>query len=589
MSSLIEETSTQSTNTLFEQFNDIHFTNLKDAQNYNPLYENLFDITLSNFNTIQLNHKFRLKKLVAKDNDSVFKAIVFNHKNNQTKTVPVFFKYSPLLDPVKYMIGKYQDNDVTIPDFTLKQDSKIYQSNNSAYTDGFFYFLSSLLLNHHHFIHGIDFYGSYIGLKHGFKVNIEEELSMIHQSDYYQLNKNEKFKILGKIEDYLYNINDSRNYKEKLTIGESNSLKNDLTIDVIDNDINELFTSPLENNIENNTPLTEFNLSIHNKESIELNSATNTNTDASSKTSSSECSSRSSVTDNENDTNSDTNSDSNSDTNSDNDSDEMSASNSESYSSVSTENELHAEIDVFPVNMIALEKCDITFDKYIVNEDISNAEMCAGLMQVIMTLITYQKCFKLTHNDLHTNNIMLCPTEKQHIIYQYENKYYKVPTFGHIYKIIDFGRAIYTFKGINYYSDSFSKEGDATTQYNSEPFYNESKSKVEPNYSFDLCRLACSMFDLVVDEDKDLDSLDDPLCNLIVDWCKDDKGRNVLYKANGDDRYPGFKLYKMIARTVHNHTPHKQLERDMFCTYRIAKNKVSKKTRIVNIDAMSEM
>jgi hypothetical protein len=97
------------------------------------------------------------------------------------------------------------------------------------------------------------------------------------------------------------------------------------------------------------------------------------------------------------------------------------------------------------------------------------------------------------------------------------------------------------------------------------------------------------MFDLVIDDDKDLDSLDDPLCNLIVDWCKDDKGRNVLYKANGDDRYPGFKLYKMIARTVHNHTPHKQLERDMFCTYRIAKNKVSKKTRIVNIDAMSEM
>ena len=94
MSSLIEDTSTQSTNTLFEQFNDRHFTHLKHAQNYNPLYEQLFDITPSNFNTIQLNHKFRLKKLLAKDNDCVFKAIVFNHKNNQPKTVPVFFKYS---------------------------------------------------------------------------------------------------------------------------------------------------------------------------------------------------------------------------------------------------------------------------------------------------------------------------------------------------------------------------------------------------------------------------------------------------------------------------------------------------------------
>ena len=584
MTSLLED---KSTDTLFEQFNDMELTHLKDAQNYNPLYEHLFDITPSNFNTIQLNHKFRLKQLVAKDNDCVFKGIVFNHKNNEIKKVPVFFKYSPLLDPVKYMIGKYEDNEVTIPNYTLKKTCKIYQSNNSAYTDGFFYFLSSLLLNHHHFIHGIDFYGSYIGLKHGFKVNIEEELSMIHQSDFYQLNKNEKFKILGKIEDYLYNINDSRNYKEKLTIQQSNPLTNNLTIDVIDNDINELFISPQANNTEEMTPLTELNLSIHNNDSIQLNNKTNTNSDASSKnsinskSSCSECSSRSSVTENEND--------SENDTENDGDSDELSESNSGSYSSVNTENELHAEIDVFPVNMIALEKCDITFDKYVVNEDISNAELCAGLMQIIMTLITYQKCFKLTHNDLHTNNIMLCPTEKQHIIYQYENKYYKVPTFGHIYKIIDFGRAIYTFKGHNYYSDSFSKEGDATTQYNSEPFYNESKSKVEPNYSFDLCRLACSMFDLVIDDEKDMNSLDDPLCNLIVDWCKDDKGRNVLYKANGEDRYPGFKLYKMIARTVHNHVPHKQLERDIFSTYRVSKNKVNKKTRVVNIDAMAEM
>ena len=92
-----------------------------------------------------------------------------------------------------------------------------------------------------------------------------------------------------------------------------------------------------------------------------------------------------------------------------------------------------------------------------------------------------------------------------------------------------------------------------------------------------------------LDDDKDIASLDDPLCNLIVDWCKDDKGRNVLYKTNGEERYPGFKLYKMIARTVHNNIPSKQLERDIFSIYRIAKNKVNKKTRVVNIDAMCDM
>ena len=38
----------------------------------------------------------------------------------------------------------------------------------------------------------------------------------------------------------------------------------------------------------------------------------------------------------------------------------------------------------------------------------------------------------------------------------------------------------------------------------------------------------------------------------------------MLYKNNGDDRYPDFKLYKMIARCVHNHTPQAQLLRPEF-------------------------
>ena len=97
------------------------------------------------------------------------------------------------------------------------------------------------------------------------------------------------------------------------------------------------------------------------------------------------------------------------------------------------------------------------------------------------------------------------------------------------------------------------------------------------------------MFDLIIDDDKDIDELDDPISNLIIDWCKDDKGRNVLYKSNAEERYPGFKLYKMIARTVHNHIPSKQLERDIFSGYRVAKSKLNKKTRIINIDAMIEM
>ena len=81
-----------------------------------------------------------------------------------------------------------------------------------------------------------------------------------------------------------------------------------------------------------------------------------------------------------------------------------------------------------------------------------------------MMLITYQKLFKLTHNDLHTNNIMYIETEKRFLYYKINNKHYKVRTFGKIFKIIDFGRAIYYYKNNLIYSDSFHKDGDAATQ-----------------------------------------------------------------------------------------------------------------------------
>jgi len=59
---------------------------------------------------------------------------------------------------------------------------------------------------------------------------------------------------------------------------------------------------------------------------------------------------------------------------------------------------------------------------------------------------------------------------------------------------------------------------------------------------------------------------------IIVEWCLDDKGINLLYKNNGDERYPDFKLYKMIARHVHNHTPQSQLERPEFSQFIIQNN-----------------
>ena len=78
----------------------------------------------------------------------------------------------------------------------------------------------------------------------------------------------------------------------------------------------------------------------------------------------------------------------------------------------------------------------------------------------------------------------------------------------------------------------------------------------------------------------------DPLAKLIVEWVTDDHNRNILYKANGEERYPDFKLYKMIARNVHNHMPHMQLSKPIFAEYEFPKKKIKSSHRILNIDKM---
>ena len=332
----------------------------------------------------------------------------------------------------------------------------------------------------------------------------------------------------------------------------------------------EIFSEPTNNltvfNLKELKELNELN-ETQIEHSLEYESSKIQNT---SETESS-CSSRTSNTDNDNEDEL-----SSLDDFSDIDSDEISE----------EEEEIFAYIENFPVNMICLESCKNTLDDYMLNNDVENKEWSAIFMQIIFTLLVYQKCFHFTHNDLHTNNVMYVETDKQNLVYHFDNKYYKVPTFGKIWKIIDFGRAIYKYKGQTLGSDSFAPNGDAATQYNCEPFYDSNKPKLEPNYSFDLCRFGCSLFDFFIDDIEDKEVVYDALDKLIIEWCTDDNNKNILYKKNGEERYPEFKLYKMIARNVHNHTPQNQLKRDMFSKFITSKKKLNKNNKVLFIDKL---
>jgi len=221
---------------------------------------------------------------------------------------------------------------------------------------------------------------------------------------------------------------------------------------------------------------------------------------------------------------------------------------------------LWAYLPKFPVQLICLEKCKGTADHLLETGNMNPDEITSFLMQVVMILITYQKAFHFTHNDLHTNNIMYNETQVQFLYYRFQKKVYRVPTYGRIYKIIDFGRAIYRYDGHIFCSDSFAPGGDAATQYNSEPYLEDRKPRLDPNFSFDLCRLGCSLFDFFIDDDE----TPVEIRQTATRWCMDDNEKNVLYKRNGEERYPNFKLYKMIARTVHQHQPEEQLKFPLF-------------------------
>ena len=55
-------------------------------------------------------------------------------------------------------------------------------------------------------------------------------------------------------------------------------------------------------------------------------------------------------------------------------------------------------------------------------------------------------------------------------------------------------------------------------------------------------------------------------------------------------KYPEFKLYKMIARNVHNHTPINQLETRTISQYKVSKKKIKKNiSKVLNIDNLPDM
>ena len=587
--------------------NDVIFEYLEgkdtytNMQNYIPLYDKFFNLNNTNWNHVNLNNNLFIEQILEKHDDTNYTILTNSKHNNKVQS---FVKLAPLYDPIKFMAGKYDAIEssrlLELPkyecdtidgknDVSLKNvDSKKQSVYNSAYTDGFFSYLTSKAFHEHSFVHGLNFYGSFIGVKKDLTINIADEIDYLQESDHFFKSNNIDFTIDKSVQDEIMNIG-TRKYKSNLKV---NSLVSHISMDNLDDlNMDEIFS----NQTAVSTLQQEYSQEVIYNNS-DNRSHNNSRSTKHTNSSSSSCSSRFSNTSSSSQGSVEDDSISIDDEELQNAIENVSLSDDEEYDNLSIDSNesiiVNATLHKCPVHLIFLEKMTATLDSYIMENELTITEWKSILFQVIAQLYAYQRMFDFTHNDLHTNNIMYIETEKKHLLYNIDGTYYKVPTFGKIYKIIDFGRAIYRFKGHRICSDSYDKKGDAHTQYNCEPFFNSNKKRIEPNYAFDLCRLGCSLYDYF-EEELVIQKLPQSkkkhvIASLIEEWCTDDNGMNILYKKNGRDRYPGFKLYKMIARTVTKHTPKHQLEKGTFDIFKTTRKKLNKRSKIISIDKLPQ-
>jgi len=525
--------------------------NLANVQGYNPVYSRFFDMGKDNYNAIALNHKYQVADLHT----------LFDSDGKKVKK-DVFVKFSPLLDPLKFIMGKYNlkdANTIALPSMDPAScSSKIGNPNNCSYTDAFFSYLSNMLYEKHGFVHGVPFYGSALAVQNRFRFNLADDIDFVKDSDFFMNNIGKYYTLDENAELLLHDFSGSgsRSNRQKIAIADDDDA------DFVSIDVEEIDDANAD---KSEIVVATDALLEYEKSDEPLNKSLSKASTESDDSSGSSCSDETEEEEEEEEEE-DEGKDKQEDKEDKEDKEEESGSDWETETA-STEYEkeepVYCYLHDFPVQMIFQERCTGTLDDLIMQKSIGKDEMIAALFQITMILLTYQKAYDFTHNDLHTNNIMYVSTNQTHINYCFENTWYRVPTYGRIYKLIDFGRAIYRFQDKVFCSDSFAPSGDAHSQYNCEPFLNDSKPRLDPNPSFDLCRLGCSMYDFFADDDVS----HDPLDTLIKKWCSDDEDKNVVYKKNGQERYAGFKLYKMIARTVHAHTPKNQLTTSAFASF----------------------
>ena len=587
---------------------------IKHIQSYFPILSLFFEFYNDSNTSFTLNSKYLVTKLLEpinfKKDDSYiknfFEADILNQHSNEKIQQKIFTKILPILNVSQAMMNEYNLNhNQYLPNIHNNlTNKKINNYNNSAYIDSFFSYLGSILTETNKCPTFPLFYGTFNGVANEFMYDISEEYHSIKKTSWYKRNVNTHFKIhnmdiendekINNIIDIENDCQDINNALEPENENDNNHIYSVLDNESIkaDNDsINgekeatqeaEEDTRDAEHDVEHSNISNESDV----EHDVEHSNISNESDGEHSNISNESDGEHSNISNESNGEHSDYSYNSREDReylNSDDDYHKLfnNSPKSLNYDSISlnssnlslTNSDIYELnyccFNEFPVQINCIEMLNCTLDNYIdnTNNDISEKEWKSILFQVCFGLAVAQKQYDFVHNDLHSSNIMFQETDLEYLYYNFKGTLFKIPTFGKISKIIDFGRATFSYKKRLFFSDVFKKDGEAEGQYNYPYLNNLNKCKIKPNKSFDLSRLSTTIIEHF-EEDSDI-------YKLLKLWCMDKYG-NFLMDLEDD-----FNLYRIIAKNVKSAVPKNQINKLIFKEFIIEKEE-SKDSQIYN-------
>ncbi len=474
----------------------------------------------------------------------------------------VFCKKVHILNPFDKLTGKYDTDSTTINNIQLPCGNNYYNlydtlssQTNQAYIDALVGTILNFLTIHNYSPHFVKIYDVFMGVSNSYKYDITNDYdSLRYHSWFWDLLKDHSLIIYdnsGNIIDNTTILNKPNDDEMESYISLTHSVSTLNTIktvrsDTIDNSTAQLLSLSRQSCAANDIDIIET---------------------ASIKTD-------------------------------DNDNIEDAEDDADSIDNIEDNYKLTFDISNMPVMLIFQESMSGTIDELLdmheyVDKDIGitakqEAIWTAWIFQIIAALIQMQATLHIIHNDLHTNNVMWVPTDKKFIFYKCNNgQKYRVPTYGKIMKIIDFGRATFEWDDNIIFSDDFCEGNDADGQYNVDNYSEDSQIALEPNASFDLARFAISIigslykvqppskkkgYIMSTNGTRQITETVSPLYNMLWKWMVDDSGESIFEDANGDHPFPGFELYTHIAAHIYNAIPKKQLTTNIFNNYKYSGN-----------------